>query len=155
MTKGDGHKAGALIGTQTLTSSLLLVGAIAGLVLLKSQVPVFGFDDTGPTARFFPRIVLGLLALIVLTRLILNRRRPDEPLGPVSGWIRVAATAIAIAVGLGLMPTIGFFAGAAMAGFATALAFGERRLLFSAGLTLAVAASVTYFARDWLNIPLP
>ncbi|NVK40472.1 MAG: tripartite tricarboxylate transporter TctB family protein [Oceanospirillaceae bacterium] len=142
-------------GIQTLTSSLLLVSAIAGLSLLESQIQVFSFGDTGIDARFFPRIVLGLLVLAVLIRLFVHRKTPDMPLGYVSSWLRVGLAAAAVTLGLFLMPSIGFLASAALSGFVTALAFGERRLMFSVGLPLAVAAIVSFGAREGLNIPLP
>ncbi len=155
MTGAARQKTGAMRGIQTLASSLVLVGAIAGLSLLESQIEVFSFGDTGIDARFFPRIVLGLLVLAVLIRLFVHRRTPDMPLGYVSSWLRVGLAVVAVTLGLILMTSIGFLAGAALSGFVTALAFGERRLIFSVGLPLAVAALVVLGAREGLNIPLP
>ncbi|MEZ5652091.1 MAG: hypothetical protein R3E87_16255, partial [Burkholderiaceae bacterium] len=81
-------------GIAALTSVLLQAGAVTGLAQLGSQIEIFGFgDEPGPNARAFPLVALGLLALSVLCRLITNRHRPDQPIGPAADIAKTLAVA--------------------------------------------------------------
>ena len=99
--------------------------------------------------------MLALIVVTVIGRLLFTCRQADDPLGSAAGWMRVLVVGGVVAIALLLMPSIGFLSGACLAGFVTALAFGESRLVYSLGLTLAVAALVTFGAREGLSIPLP
>jgi hypothetical protein len=151
----DGRKRKSLAGMQTLTSSLLLVSAVAGLIMLKSQIEVFRLGEKGPDARTVPALVLGTLVCATLLRLALNRGREENRIGPFLGLVRVLAVASAALVATALMPQVGFFLSAALVGIVTVLAFGGRRIILDLGLTVVLSAVVTYGARHGLNIPLP
>ena len=142
-------------GMQTLLSLLLIVSAGLGLWVLDTQVEVFSFGDSTYDAQFFPRIILSLIVVTVFCRLILRRREKPVPIGAISSWLRIFVVTFAIIAALLLMPTIGFLAGSFLAAFVTAVAFGERKLLYNVGLPLLVAALVTFGAQKGLNIPLP
>lgn len=142
-------------GIGTLTSTLLLVGALAGLGLLHGQVKVFTLGEQGLDARSFPRWALGALAIAAALRLVAGLRRADTPIGPPWALARAGAIAVAMAVALALMPRLGFFAGALVTGATTSLAFGERRWLLDLGIVVVLSAVVTFGARWLLGIPLP
>jgi hypothetical protein len=152
MTKAN---ASLRFGMQTLASGLLLAGSVIGLLILDSQTPIFSFESHWPDARTFPMFALAFLAVATCARLILNFRKAEDPIGPARRVVRVMAVTVAMIVALAALPWIGFFASASIAAIATALALGERRLVYSLGLTLAVAAIVTFGARYGLSIPLP
>ena len=144
------------IGTETLLCVSFLGLGLTGLFLLETEVPVFSFGGgSGPDARFFPRIVLGLLVAARLVRLSLARKSLDIPLGSTARWLRVALSAGGVIAGTAMMPLIGFFGGAVLAGAATVLAFGESRPWVSLIVTLVVAGLVTLAARELIHIPLP
>lgn len=140
-------------GFRTLTTGLLLAAALWALYALDSQIQVFSFGDAGPDARSFPRVVLWLLAAVVALRLVLSLRREDDAfrLRPLGRVLAVVAVTI---LALWLMPTVGFFAGAAGAGIVVSLVLGERKPLML-GLPLVVAAIVAFGGQHGLNIPLP
>ncbi|CAM0554910.1 hypothetical protein EHLJMEHL_00498 [Vreelandella titanicae] len=142
-------------GLETLITAGLLALAIAGLLLLPSQVTVFDFGDGGPDARFFPRLVLSLLAGLAALRLWRARRTLDTGLGAPVAWGRTLIVVTLMAAAIAAMPQIGFLAVTALTGVALAWLLGERRWLPGILLPLAVALAVTLCARHALNLPLP
>jgi len=151
----DHVKPTSRIGIQTLTSGLLLVGAVVALAVLDKQIQIYGLSTQWPNARTFPMLILGVLALAVLVRLGLNWKQIEAPIGPVSQMARVVALMLAIGTAVAIMPYWGFFSGAIVAAVGTSLALNERRLVMSLGLSLVLAIIVTYGARHGLSIPLP
>ena len=142
-------------GFRTLTGTVLLTGALAAIFTLDAQIQIFGFGDSGPDARSFPRLVLWALAGVVALRLILSVRAAEAPLGPRHRIGRVLGLIFVTGLALWSMPRFGFFPGAALAGIATTVALGERRPLLVMGLPVLVAAIVAYGGRHGLTIPLP
>ncbi|SPF81754.1 hypothetical protein [Pseudoprimorskyibacter insulae] len=140
-------------GASTLTSLGLLVGAIAGLLLLEAQVPLWGFGSNGPDARSFPRVALIVLAGLAGLRLGLGLWRGGAGLG--AGWFRAGLVTAALIAGLWAMPMLGFIPCAAGLGIVTALAFGERKPLALIAVPLIAAAIVGLGARFILAVPLP
>lgn len=152
----QGSMAGGRIGIRTLTCGLLLIGAVCGLMVLDTQVQVFSLDAaTGPDARTVPMIAFALLVAALILRIALSFRQQDEAIGTPHELLGFLAICGATALGLFLMPQLGFVACSAFAGAVTALAFGERQIIFWALLPLAVAAFIGFVARWALNIPLP
>ncbi|WP_342595941.1 tripartite tricarboxylate transporter TctB family protein [Salinicola lusitanus] len=143
------------VGVQTLITSGLLLVALAGLFTLSSQVTVFDFGDSGPDARFFPRLVLALLALMAGLRLWRHRHALETALGSARDWSRTLFAVVLIGVAIAAMNLVGFLASAAMVGILLSWLLGERRLSLSVVLPLVVAALVTLSARQLLNLPLP
>jgi len=141
-------------GFRTLTTGLLLAAALGALAVLNSQIEVFGFDNTGPDARTFPRAALWLLAAVLALRLILSLRAADAPLGGISRLGRVLAVSASTAAALLAIPHLGFFAGAAGTGVVVAIVLGEKRPL-PLILPVLIAAIVAYGGRHGLGIPLP
>ena len=137
----------------TLTCLLLVVFASLGLWVLDAQVEVYSFGSSVFDARFFPRIILWLIVISAVLCLLVSRSKQQAPIGSPRSWFRVFLVVIAMILALRFMPTIGFLAGAFFA--ATALALGERKLIFCLGLPLMVAALVSLGAHKGLNIPLP
>lgn len=142
-------------GLQTLITSGLLLVALAGLFTLSSQVTVFDFGDSGPDARFFPRLVLALLALMAGLRLWRHRHAVETALGSARDWRRTLFVVVLVGVAIAAMNLIGFLASAAVVGILISWLLGERRLLLSVVLPLIVAVLVTLCARQLLNLPLP
>ncbi|WP_277373480.1 tripartite tricarboxylate transporter TctB family protein [Pseudomonas sp. AA-38] len=142
-------------GQQSLATLVILLLALAGLLALQSQVLVFDFGDSGPDARFFPRLILALLVLVTGLRLWLRRADLEEAPGAVLDWGRVLLIGLLIAVAVLLMDALGFLLCATAVGVLLAWVLGERRLLFGLLLPLAVAVLVAFGARYALNIPLP
>lgn len=144
------------IGMRTLTSGLLLASALAGLVMIDSQIQVFSLDQSaGPDAKTVPMVALVLLAAALVLRMVLSFRQPDTPFGSRRDLLGLLAICAATAISLLLMPRLGFIACASFAGAVTALAFGERKIIFWAVLPIALAAFIGILARLALNIPLP
>ncbi|WP_425072117.1 tripartite tricarboxylate transporter TctB family protein [Sagittula sp. S175] len=141
-------------GFRLLTTGLLLAAALGAIAVLDRQIEVFGFGDSGPDARSFPRLAFWLLAAVLALRLVLTLRAGDSPLGRPVRLGRVAAVAVFVAASLWVMPVTGFFVAAAGTGVAVALVLGERRPLPLIVPVLA-AALVAYGGRHGLNIPLP
>jgi hypothetical protein len=141
-------------GFRLLTTGLMLAAALGAIAVLDQQIEIFGFGDSGPDARSFPRMALWLLAAVLALRLILGLRQADAPLGRPVRLGRVLAVAAATALALWLMPRAGFFVGAAGAGIVVALVLGEKRLP-ALILPFFIAAIVAYGGRHGLNIPLP
>lgn len=142
-------------GMATLTCLLLVVFAALGLWVLDAQVEVYSFGSSVFDARFFPRIILWLIVISAVLRLLVSRGKQQTPIGSPRSWFRVFLVVIAMILALRFMPTIGFLAGAFFAAAVTALALGERKLIFCLGLPLLVAALVSLGAHKGLNIPLP
>ncbi|MGG2399129.1 tripartite tricarboxylate transporter TctB family protein [Pseudomonas sp. SH1-B] len=142
-------------GLQSLTATVILLLALGGLFSLQSQVLVFDFGDSGPDARFFPRLILGLLALAAGLRLWLQRNTLEDAPGAALDWGRVLLIGLLIAAAVLAMDALGFLLCAAAVGVLLAVVLGERRLLLGLLLPLAVAVLVTLGARYALNIPLP
>lgn len=142
-------------GLQSMAVTFLLLLALVGLLTLQSQVLVFDFGDSGPDARFFPRLVLGLLALACGLRLWVRRGSLEDAPGSLLDWARVLLIGLLIAAAVLFMDALGFLLCAAAVGVLLAWVLGERRLLLGLLLPLAVAALVTFGARYALNIPLP
>lgn len=142
-------------GLQSLATLVILLLALAGLLVLQSQVLVFDFGDSGPDARFFPRLILALLVLAAGLRLWLRRSSVEDAPGPVVHWGRVLLIGLLIAGAVLAMDALGFLLCAAAVGVLLAWVLGERRLLLGVLLPLVVAVLVTFGARYALNIPLP
>lgn len=155
MTSEPGRTRRPFTGAESLTSGLLLVGAVVALAQIGTQIEVVGFDEVGPTARTVPRLALGILVFAVASRLVLNRHRNEHPIGPLGDLSRVLAVAMATLAAILLMPSLGFVPGAALVGIITAVAFGERRWVLALILNVGLAALVGYGARYGLKIPLP
>jgi len=152
----DGNKRWMpVFGIRTLTCALLLAGAAAGLVLLEAQVPVWNLGGAGPTARTLPRVALALLAAALLLRLVVGLFGTDRPVGSIRDWSPVFLVVIATVAALALMPLAGFIPCAAGLGIIIALAYGERKPVFSIGLPVLAALAIGLGAEHVLNIPLP
>lgn len=148
---GDGF---ARPGFRTLTASLLLAATLSALTVLDTQIEVFGFGDSGPDARSFPRAVLWLLAAVVALRLVLSLRSADAPLGTPTRLGRVMAVTLGTVAALWVMPHYGFLVGATGVGIVVAVMLGEKRPVMLA-LPVIVAVVVAYGGRHGLSIPLP
>lgn len=142
-------------GLQTFTTLGLFILSLVGLSMLHTQVTVFDFGDGGPDARFFPRLILGLLALISALRLWRQYAVPETALGDLRGWCRVAITVIAIAVVVAVMDRVGFLMSVSALGVLLAWLLGERRFLYTLVLPVVITVLVTAGARYILNLPLP
>lgn len=142
-------------GFRTATGTVLLIGSLAALFVLETQIQVFGFGDSGPDARSFPRMVLWALAVVMVGRLLVSFREKDAPLGPPRRLARVLVLLAITAIALWSMARFGFFPGAALAGITATITLGERRPFFAIGLPVLVAAIVAYGGRHVLSIPLP
>ena len=79
---------------------------IAAILMLDSQIEVFGFGAAGPDARRFPRMILWLLAGVLTLRQILGLRA-----GGLPGLGRVLAIAAVTAAVLSAMPHLSFLVG--------------------------------------------
>lgn len=139
----------------TLASVLLLLVALSGLALLRTQIEVFGLQVNWPDARSFPAAALALLALSTLARIVLNRFHSEGGLGSAKSLGRVAGLFAVIVVSLWIMPIAGFFVGAMCAAIGTSLALGETRLIHALALAIVAAAFVTLVAKFGLRMPLP
>ena len=142
-------------GLQSLICLMLAVFAGLGLWTLDTQVQVFSFGDSLFDARFFPRIVLGLIIVTAILCCLARAKKTDEPIGPLAGWIRVLLVVGTIALALWFMPSVGFLISSFVAAMVTALVLGERHIILYVGLPLIVATLVTVGAQHGLNIPLP
>lgn len=142
-------------GFRTFTGAVLLTGAIAAVATLDTQIEVFGFGDSGPDARSFPRLAFGLLAGVMALRLVLSFRQADTAMVPIHKMARVLGVIVVTGAALWSMPRFGFFPGAALAGIVATLALGERRPLLVVGLPVVIALITAYGGRYLLNIPLP
>lgn len=142
-------------GLASLATLAILLVALGGLASLQAQVLVFDFGDSGPDARFFPRLVLALLALAAALRLWLRRAEPEEAPGAALDWARVLLIGLLIGGAVLAMDALGFLLCSAAVGIVLAWLLGERRLVLGLLLPLAVAVLVTLGARHALNIPLP
>jgi hypothetical protein len=143
------------LGIETLTSMLLLVSAVAGLVLLQSQIDVFNLGEPGPDARSFPRFVLALLGGALLLRLLAHRGKSDSPVGPARNMAQVTLVAVAMIAAVAMLTPVGFFPSAVLVGIVTTLVLGARRPFLDIGLIVILSAIVTFGARMGLGIPLP
>ncbi|ARS53761.1 hypothetical protein B9G99_13560 [Kushneria konosiri] len=142
-------------GLQSCTCLAILLIAVIGLLTLNDQVTVFDFGDPGPDARFFPRLVLWLLALGAVLRLWRHRRVSETAIGPVAGWIRVLFIMMLMAVALATMPLLGFIVTVATIGIVLAWLLGERHWLFNVALPLMVTVAIFWAGQHLLNLPLP
>lgn len=142
-------------GLASLATLAILLVALGGLASLPAQVLVFDFGDSGPDARFFPRLVLALLALAAALRLWLRRAELEEAPGAALDWARVLLIGLLIGGAVLVMDALGFLLCSAAVGIVLAWLLGERRLVLGLLLPLAVAVLVTLGARHALNIPLP
>lgn len=142
-------------GLPSLASVAILLVALGGLASLQAQVLVFDFGDSGPDARFFPRLVLALLAVAAALRLWLRRAELEEAPGAALDWARVLLVGLLVGGAVLAMDALGFLLCSAAVGIALAWLLGERRLALGLLLPLAVAVLVTLGARHALNIPLP
>jgi len=142
-------------GLPSLATFAILLVALGGLASLQAQVLVFDFGDSGPDARFFPRLVLALLALAAALRLWLRRAELEEAPGAALDWARVLLIGLLIGGAVLAIDALGFLLCSAAVGIVLAWLLGERRLVLGLLLPLAVAVLVTLGARHALNIPLP
>lgn len=154
-SKSAEETTGSHHGLQILTTAGILAIAVVGLFTLHSQVTVFDFGDSGPDPRFFPRLILWLMALIAGLRLWRWRRTRETELGAPSNWARVAFAVLLISGATAAMSLIGFPACVAAVGIFLAWLLGERRIAFSVVIPVLVTLAVSYGAHHLLNIPLP
>ena len=152
---GNLSKLWANSGLQSLVCLMLAVFAGLGLWTLDTQVQVFSFGDSLFDARFFPRIVLGLIIVTAILCCVARIKKADDQVGPLTGWIRVLLVVGTLIWALWFMPSVGFLISSFMAASATALVLGERNILLYIGLPFLVATLVTLGAQYGLNIPLP
>ena len=141
-------------GFRLLTTGLLLAAGFAAIAMVNQQIEVFGFGDTWPDARSFPRAALWLLTAVLALRLGLSLRSVDTPLGSPARLGRVLAVVASTGGALWLMPDFGFFIGAAGAGIVVTLVLGEKRPLLLI-LPILIAAIFAYGGRHGLSMPLP
>jgi len=141
-------------GFRLLTTGLLLAAGFAAIAMVNQQIEVFGFGDTWPDARSFPRAALWLLTAVLALRLGLSLRSVDTPLGSPARLGRVLAVVACTGGALWLMPDFGFFIGAAGAGIVVTLVLGEKRPLLLI-LPILIAAIFAYGGRHGLSMPLP
>ncbi|MCX2522927.1 tripartite tricarboxylate transporter TctB family protein [Larsenimonas rhizosphaerae] len=154
-TNTSSHRRMPRFGLQGCTCLGILLVAAIGLLTLQDQVTVFDFGDPGPDARFFPRLVLWLLALGAVLRLWRHRRTAETAIGPAVGWIRVLFVMMLMAVALATMPMLGFIITVATIGIVLAWLLGERHWLFNVALPLIVTIAIFWAGRHLLNLPLP
>lgn len=142
-------------GLQSFATLGLLILSITGLLMLHTQVTVFDFGDSGPDARFFPRVIFWLLALVSGFRFWRQWSVSETAVGAWGSWFRVVISVISVVIVIAIMGQVGFFISVAGLGILLAWLLGERRLFLSVVIPIVIAALVAYGARYILNLPLP
>jgi putative tricarboxylic transport membrane protein len=135
---------------------------IAGVILAACAVIwaiTAGFEDvpaallSGMGPAVFPRLVIGVIALLALWLAWSTRGRPDEVREPVHGLVYV--TGAAVLAFMGVLKLFGMYAAIVFAVVGIGRLWGERRwwLLAAVAAGMIVAIHLTFAVA--FGIPLP
>ena len=138
-----------------VTVALLCV-SLLGLNQLEAQVEVFSFGESRFDARLFPQAVLTLLALACAVRVVLGLKTPTvQGEGSLGRWFTLVSLTGVFVAAWWLMPLVGFWLASSAVAVLTALAFGERRVLYVLVLPVVMASLIFFLATQGLGLPLP
>ena len=145
-----------LANADTVTGAITLVLGLAALVLVPAEVQRDGFARFGDvrSSAFFPILAAGttaLLSFVLLGRGILRA----APRIAVERPRRVLAVFAALAGATAAVFWLGYIVAAAGLIAALSFAFGNRRIVLVAALSLVVPVAIYLLFNDVLDVLLP
>lgn len=145
-----------LANADTVTGAGTLAVGLAALALVPVEVQSDGFASFGDvrSAAFFPILAAGATALFSLILLLRGVLRAAPPV-TVARPQRVLAVVAALAGATALIFWVGYIVAGAALIAALSFAFGNRRLIVVAGLSLVVPVAIYVLFHDVLDVLLP
>ncbi len=145
------------------------LAAVAGFLTLAAVMGVESCSDTyqgsgaglAQDAVFFPRLVIGAIAVLALSlgvRTIMAGGRPtdhDPVARPPWSWRRAGGLALACCVYVGLMPVIGFLLATLVFSLVTPAILGSRNSRVALLVALLFPAGAWLLFAWMIRIPLP
>lgn len=107
----------------------------------------------GMGAQAFPRLLLGVIAVLTLALAWSSRGRPDEGREPIPGIVYL--TVVATLAFMAVLWLAGMVAAMVIGFIGMGLLWGERRLAWLAGSAVGLAAFIYLLFTKGFGIPLP
>jgi Tripartite tricarboxylate transporter TctB family len=130
---------------------LAFCAAVYGLTLTFDTVPAALTQGMGPAA--FPRLILGVMAVLALTLAVVARGQAHEVRGSVPAI--VYWTAAAMALFMALLWLVGMPVAMAASVIGMGALWGERRWLLLAVSGIGLSVAIYVFFTKGFGIPLP
>jgi putative tricarboxylic transport membrane protein len=145
--------ARSAIHADVIIAGVILAGCALVWAVTASfeDVPAALLSGMGPAV--FPRLVLGVIALLAVWLAISSRGRPDEVREPVHGMVYV--TGAAVLAFMGVLHFLGTYPAIAFAVIGIGRLWGERRWWLLALVAMGMIAAVHFAFAVAFGIPLP